>query len=230
MSIKKQYCVFEGLRIATFLTFISGYLNAFTFVTQGGRFAGVQSGNVISLAYYLALGNFKQVYNFTIPILFFVFGQFFTYLARHWFLKSDYSWHFGSSLVMTFLISFGVILTPFLPDDFTIATLAFVSSIQLETFRKLRGASYANVMMTGNVKNAAYLWFKGVVERDCELKKRGRNIFFIILSFMLGVVTSTRLSFVFGEYALAFVLVPLIYVNIQLWYEKKTRRYADPNS
>ncbi len=51
---QKEYRVFEGLRIACSLTFISGYLNAFTFVTQGGRFAGVQSGNVISLAYFFS--------------------------------------------------------------------------------------------------------------------------------------------------------------------------------
>lgn len=46
----RKYRVFEGLRIASCLTFISGYLNAFTYLTQGGRFAGVQSGNVILLA------------------------------------------------------------------------------------------------------------------------------------------------------------------------------------
>ena len=57
MSSSRYYRVFEGLRVATVLTFISGYLNAFTFVTQGGRFAGVQSGNVIATAYHLALGN-----------------------------------------------------------------------------------------------------------------------------------------------------------------------------
>ncbi len=53
MSRFKNYRIFEGLRVATVLTFISGYLNAFTFITQGGRFAGVQSGNVISTAYFL---------------------------------------------------------------------------------------------------------------------------------------------------------------------------------
>ncbi|MGT2755238.1 YoaK family protein [Streptococcus ovis] len=222
MSRKKHYRVFEGLRVATFLTFISGYLNAFTFVTQGGRFAGVQSGNVISWAYYLALGDLNQVFNFTIPILFFVLGQFFTYLARKWFLKSPYSWHFGSSVMMTILVILAVILTPVFPNGFTMAILAFVASIQVETFRKLRGASYANVMMTGNVKNAAYLWFMGMMEKDKDLQKRGRNIFFIILSFMFGVIISTRLSLLLGEYALSFVLIPLLYINIQLWYEKKS--------
>lgn len=72
---QKDYRVFEGLRIACSLTFISGYLNAFTFVTQGGRFAGVQSGNIISLAYFLAKGDSTQVVNFCIRPIFYLLSK-----------------------------------------------------------------------------------------------------------------------------------------------------------
>lgn len=218
---QKDYRVFEGLRVACSLTFISGYLNAFTYVTQGGRFAGVQSGNVISLAYYMAKGNLVQVANFCVPILFFVIGQFFTYLARRCFEKRSWSWHFGSSLIMLICILLTILLSPVMPAYFTIASLAFVASIQVETFRRLRGAPYANVMMTGNVKNAAYLWFKGMIEQDEELKKTGRNILFTIIGFMLGVVIATQLSFQFEEYALIGILLPVLYINYKLWQEKR---------
>lgn len=218
---QKDYRVFEGLRVACSLTFISGYLNAFTYVTQGGRFAGVQSGNVISLAYYMAKGDFAQVVNFCVPILFFVFGQFFTYLARRYFEKQSWSWHFGSSLIMLIFILLTILLSPIMPASFTIASLAFVASIQVETFRRLRGAPYANVMMTGNVKNAAYLWFKGMIEQDAELKKTGRNILLTIIGFMLGVIIATQLSFQFEEYALIGILIPVFYINYKLWQEKR---------
>lgn len=223
MSRLRYYRVFEGLRVATILTFISGYLNAFTFITQGGRFAGVQSGNVISTAYYLALGNLHQVFNFSLPIFFFALGQLFTYSIRKWFLKKEYYWHFGSSLIMTIFVFLDTVFTPFLSSNFTVAILAFVASIQVETFRKIHGSTYANVMMTGNVKNAAYLWFMGLVEKDRDLQNKGKDIFYIILSFMFGVLVSTRLSLMLGEYALA-VLLPLLLVNIQLWYEKNPRK------
>lgn len=218
---QKDYRVFEGLRVACSLTFISGYLNAFTYVTQGGRFAGVQSGNVISLAYYMAKGDLVQVVNFCIPILFFVIGQFFTYLARKYFEKQSWSWHFGSSLLMLICILLTILLSPVMPAYFTIASLAFVASIQVETFRRLRGAPYANVMMTGNLKNAAYLWFKGMVEQDAELKKTGRNILLTIIGFMLGVIIATQLSFQFDEYALIGILIPVLYINYKLWQEKR---------
>lgn len=219
---QKDYRVFEGLRVACSLTFISGYLNAFTFVTQGGRFAGVQSGNVIYLAYFLAKGEMEKVFNFSIPILFFILGQFFTYLARRYFEQKSWSWHFGSSLIILVLLLLTIGLSPIMPASFTIATLAFVASIQVETFRRLKGAPYANVMMTGNIKNAAYLWFKGVMEQNLELRKTGRDIFLTIIGFMLGVALSTHLSFLFEEQALIGLIPPVLYINYQLWREKRS--------
>ena len=124
-------------------------------------------------------------------------------------------------MIMTVVTIFTILLSPFMPPYFTIASLAFVASIQVETFRKLRGAPYANVMMTGNVKNAAYLWFKGVVEGNSELRKSGRNILLTIIGFMLGVVLSTVFSLSFKEYALVGILFPMFYINSALWYEKR---------
>ena len=118
---------------------------------------------------------------------------------------------------MTFLVLLAVLVTPLVSHHLTMAILAFVASIQVETFRKLHGASYANVMMTGNVKNAAYLWFMGIMEKDRDLQKKGKNILYIIISFMIGVSISTRLSLIFGEHALTALLLLLLYVNLQLW-------------
>ncbi|MFC5631554.1 MULTISPECIES: YoaK family protein [Streptococcus] len=216
----KNYRVFEGLRIAACLTFISGYINAFTFVTQNGIFAGVQSGNVIMWAYHSAQGNWQKVLNFTIPIIFFMLGQCVTYLVRRWFVRKNIFWHFGASVIMQIIIVITVLLTPILPSFFTMANLALVASIQVESFRKLRGAPYANVMMTGNVKNGAFLLFKGLIEKNTELQKAGRNIFLIIFTFALGVALSTFISNYLGEYGLGFVILPLFYINLSLWNEK----------
>lgn len=218
---KREYRIFEGLRVATCLTFISGYLNAFTYVTQGGRFAGVQSGNVVLLAHQLALGHIASTIHFLVPIIFFAIGQFFTYLTKKYCIKKRYPWHLTSSLVMLVFVLIAIVLTPLMSSFFTMAILAFVASIQVETFRSLRGAPYANVMMTGNVKNAAYLWFRGMIEKDKSLIHTGRNIFITIIGFMLGVMAATCLSTLFGELALLGVTLPMLYISAKLWQEKK---------
>lgn len=219
--MKKTYRVYEGLRIALSLTFMSGYLNTFTYLTQEGRFAGVQSGNVIYLAYHLALGNFYQAFSFLVPIIFFCLGQWFTYLMKRAFIERKWPWHFSSSLVITGLLLLDCLLTHLFPPLFTIAILAFAASIQVESFRHLRGHPYANVMMTGNVKNASYLWFKGVMEKNTTTLKQGLAIFYTILSFICGVMVSTQLSTRFNEAALYFLLVPALFINYQLWMEKR---------
>lgn len=216
-----NYRIFEGLRVATCLTFISGYLNAFTFITQHGIFAGVQSGNVIMWSYHLAQGHWKNVLDFTIPIIFFMLGQCLTYLARGWLNKYDISWHFAASLMMLTFAVLTAVLIPILPTYVIMASVALTASIQVETFSKLRGAPYANVMMTGNVKNAAMLTFKGFMEKNKDLQKQGRNIFIIMAGFALGVATSTILSNHLGNHALGFVILPMLYVTTKLWEEKK---------
>ena len=42
---KRSYRVFEGLRVATLVSYIGGFIDAYTYNTQDGRFASIQTGN-----------------------------------------------------------------------------------------------------------------------------------------------------------------------------------------
>ena len=44
-----------------------------------------------------------------------------------------------------------IVLLPFFDYHFIVVTLAFFAAIQSDTFQRLRGFSYATIMMTGNV-------------------------------------------------------------------------------
>lgn len=221
---KKDYHIFEKRRLAACLTFISGFINAFTYITQDGIFAGVQSGNVIMWAHHAAQGNWHKVLDFTIPIVFFMIGQCLTYIIHKWFIKRRGLWYFGASFIMLVIVIVTAIMTPFLPSIFPVTTLALVASIQVESFRSLRGEPYANVMMTGNVKNAALFCFRGLVEKNPHLLRTGKNIFIVIFTFALGVAVSTLLSQRLGEYALIFAIIPLLYVTTSLWFEEKNKK------
>ncbi len=216
---RKKYQVYEGLRCAMMLCFISGYVNAFTYMTQGKRFAGVQTGNLLSFAIRLSEKQLEEALQFLLPMLVFMLGQSFTYFMHRWAKQKGLHWYLLSSFILTG-IAFGTALfTPFLPSNFTVAALAFFASIQVDTFKTLRGASYANVMMTGNIKNAAYLLTKGLYEKNQEITHIGRNTLIVILAFACGVVCSTILSLTYDEYALTPILIPLLYVNYLLAQE-----------
>lgn len=216
---KQKYFVHEALRCAISLTFISGYVNAFTFMTQGQRFAGIQSGNVASLAMSLAQGDYRRALDFLLPIVAFMLGQSFTYFMHRWANKHKIHWYLFSSFVLTAIAFLTSLLTPMLSSFYTVFGLAFFASIQVDTFKSLRGATYANVMMTGNVKNAAYQLTKGLYEKNKEIITIGRNTALVIITFIFGAMLSTLLSLKYGEYSLGFVLLPLAYVNYLLGKE-----------
>lgn len=201
----RQYQIYEGLRCAVALCFISGYINAFTYVTQGKRFAGVQTGNLLSFAIHLSNKHYSQALAFLLPIMVFMLGQSFTYFMNRWANKHQLHWYLLSSFALTQVAIVTIILTPFLPSSFTVAGLAFFASIQVDTFKSLRGAPYANMMMTGNIKNAAYLLTKGLYEKNSDIFLIARNTIIIIGGFIFGVVCSTYFSSKLGEWSLSLI-------------------------
>lgn len=210
----KDYQNFEGLRVAMLLTFMSGFIDAYTFITQGGRFASMQTGNLLYMMMKFADGHFKEAFSFFIPIIFFILGQFFYYFLRKWITPKNLRWHKSSTYVLFILLSVIAIFSPILPSIFTIAGLAFFASIQLATFKRVRGYPYTNTMMTGNIKNAAYLFLKGSVEKNEQIRKQAFYIFMAIIMFMIGVLLSTvmcRYLIKSSLYFLLLLMLALIY-------------------
>lgn len=216
----KSYRIFETLRVAMLLTFISGYIDAFTFHTQGGRFAAVQTGNLIYMSLNLAQGDFSKSFNYFVPIFVFSLGQWFNYFFRRYLSKYQLRWHAFSSLIMLLVLLLVVLLAQYLPSIVVISSLTFFAAMQADTFKRLRGTPYANVMMTGNIKNAAQLLVKGLVEKNSCILQEALRIYAIILSFILGIILSSFLSQLFGSYGLFFVLFPVLLVNYWLITEK----------
>ena len=210
----------EKLRIAILLSFISGYINAFTYNNAGELFAGAQTGNVIFMALHFAKGNLEKAVEFLIPIISFMIGQIFIYCFRNFFQRRGHKGYIHSSLLMLFIMIMLIVLLPFFDYHFIVVTLAFFAAIQSDTFQRLRGFSYATIMMTGNVKNAPRLLIEGLVQRDRELLVRGFLLFLIIFSFMLGGGISTYFTQFVKKSALVPLILPLSYINYVLFKEE----------
>ncbi|WP_057491188.1 YoaK family protein [Streptococcus orisasini] len=216
----KKYQNFEGLRVAMLLTFVSGFIDAYTYITQGGRFASMQTGNLLYMTINIAEGRFKEAFSFLIPIIFFILGQFFYYFLRKWVTPKNVRWHKLSTYVLFILLAAIAVSSPLLPSIFTIAGLAFFASIQLATFKRVRGYTYTNTMMTGNIKNAAYLFLKGSVEKDKQILRQSIYIITVIITFMVGVLLSTVMCRYLTENSLYILLLPMLMLVYLLNIEK----------
>ena len=113
-----------------------------------------------------------------------------------------------------------IVLLPFFDYHFIVVTLAFFVAIQSDTFQRLRGFSYATIMMTGNVKNAPRFLIEGLVQRNRELLVRGFLLFLIIFSFVIGVGISTYFTQFVKKSALVPLILPLSYINYVLFKEE----------
>ena len=67
----------ESLLVALLLAMNTGFVDAFTFFHFDGRFASLQTGNLIQTGINLAHGNLEKAFQFIIPILFFALGALF---------------------------------------------------------------------------------------------------------------------------------------------------------
>ena len=84
---KRSYRVFEGLRVATLVSYIGGFIDAYTYNTQDGRFASIQTGNLLYLVIHLVEGHIARAFSYVIPIFFFVLGQFFVFFVKKWLIN-----------------------------------------------------------------------------------------------------------------------------------------------
>lgn len=218
---RKKYMAHEGLRSGMSLTLISGFINAYTYLCFNQQFAGVQTGNLLMFGIRLAQGQVTEALRFLLAILVFMLGQGLTYLLQRLALHRQYHWYLFSSLLMTGWLLLTLLFFPLLSQWMKIACLALFASLQVEAFKSLRGATYANVMMTGNIKNVAYLLAKGLFEKDKMLLSMAWHTFCVLCSFVVGVLLAVQLTIYWGEASLVAMLLPLFYLNYRLYCHVK---------
>lgn len=187
--------------VGLLLAFAGGYLDVYTYVCRGGVFANAQTGNMVLLAISAAESDFGKVFKYLLPILAFMLGILVTELV-----KSRYRYntaiHWRQIVIaLEFIVLLIIAFVPSgIQDDLVNIAVAFVCSMQVESFRKFEGKSaYATTMCTGNLRSATeHLFFSGLnknkEERNTSLKYYG-----IIAIFIVGAFVSMKVSQRVGE-------------------------------
>lgn len=191
----------QSYMVGLMLAFAGGYLDVYTYVCRGGVFANAQTGNMVLLAIHAAKHDLGKVIQYLLPILAFMLGILITE-----FVKSRYRYntaiHWRQIVIAMECLVLCVIA--FVPsgvrDDIVNIAVAFVCSMQVESFRTFEGtSSYATTMCTGNLRSATeHLFFSGLnknrKERNTSLKYYG-----IIAIFIVGAFVSMKVSESVGE-------------------------------
>ena len=213
----------ESFLLGMMLTIAGGFLDAYSYVARGRVFATAETGNIVLLGLNLAQGNFRKVLYYLVPITSYALGILAAeqIKAGHK-AKEDSSFHWRQIVILAeTLIIAGVAFIPQGQLDIVAnSAVAFICSMQVESFRKVNGNPYATTMCTGNLRSGMEHLYHLLAEKDREAGRAAMQYFGIIGFFILGAILGVVCAGVWGGRAALVCCVPLLIVFV-IMFERK---------
>lgn len=209
----------SSLSVNSALTAAGGFLDGFTFFGHGRVFANAMTGNVIMLGHSVITYDWPGAWHRVLLLVAFSCGIWFSQLIH---LQDRRRHRRLDPYSRILLLEVGVLLAfGFYPrqwhDTALIIAIAFASSAQVQTFREVRGKGYFSTFTTGNLRTLCEATFSWLFEeRDAQTSMAMRTFAQICAVFLIGTVLGGLAFARFGNYALWFAALLLVYVAYRL--------------
>lgn len=188
----------EAFLNSAFLALSGGFQDAYTYNARNEVFCNAQTGNVVLMSQHFMAGEVTAGLGYFFPIIFFALG---VWVAEK--IQANYKYaqklHWRQGVLLAeILILFTV---GFLPTEYNMlanAMASFACAMQVQSFRKVNGYSYASTMCIGNLRSgtaALSVYFR---EKKSKQLKQAMHYFGIILMFALGAGIGGNLSIRYG--------------------------------
>lgn len=208
----ESFKLFQLREIAIGLTFIGGFIDAYTFVQRGHVLAAGQTGNIVFLSVDIARHNLPGILTKIATMVFFCLGIIITEILKHKNNRSHY-WRL-TSLVAEFIIC---LVVGFLPKTvsnlYVVPLLALVMAMQNVSFDQIEGMGYNNVFSTGNLKKAIIAFSEYFYHKKSNNIVVAKTYFELVLGFSGGAVVSALLQNWFTIRTIWFVPLLLLLVG-----------------
>jgi uncharacterized membrane protein YoaK (UPF0700 family) len=202
---KKQMS--ESFVLGAVLSFAGGFLDAYTYISRGGVFATAQTGNIVLLAVHAARGETRRALYYIFPIAAFAAGIHIAELIKDR-LKDNIRGIFHWRQIVLCIEIMALFIIAFLKGEpYQMAAniaVSFVSSMQVQSFRKVRDHSYVTTMCTGNLRSATEHFYRFFRDRDRRALQSALIYYGIILAFFAGAAAGAWATAVFMEKAALF--------------------------
>ncbi len=212
----------EAFINSIFLALSGGFQDAYTYFTRNEVFSNAQTGNVVLMSQHFMEGQWAQGLRYLLPILAFAGGVFAaeTVQGRYKFAQKLH-WRQGILLAEILIL----ILVGFIPGTWnTLATIlvSFSCAMQVQSFRKVKGYSYASTMCIGNLRSGTAALSLYAREKNRDQLRQAMYYFGVILFFALGAGIGGVLSERFGFHAI-WVSSGLLAVSFLLMFLEKLK-------
>ena len=207
--MKEEKHMSDALPLGLLLALTGGILDAYTYLNRGSVFATAETGNLVLLGINCAMGHWRRAAYYLLPISSYAAGLLAT-LTFH--RRSDkLFFHWRQFVVLAECLA--VILAAAIPqgglDPLVNCMIAFISAMQVQTFRKFRGCACATTMCTGNLRSGIEALYFHLADNEPGALARFGVYFGLILSFITGAVVSGLLSPLLGGRTILAALPPL---------------------
>ncbi len=216
----KNKDIFAHPLIAILLAITSGGIDAYTFIEQGGVFAGLQTGNSILFGISLANHDFAQSLKYIFSIIFFALGIVIIKVMQR---KLD-SINTRKVIIMFYEIVVIMLVGLLVKDTSSVlivGLLSLVSAAQLQEFKLLKGNPFNPLMMTGNISKIANNAYLALVDHDKKAKSLLIDTIMVITSFILGTFIMGIVDHYLNAYSVLVLIIPLSLVIIFNFINRK---------
>lgn len=211
----------ESFHIACILAVVGGFLDIYTYILKGQVFATAETGNLILLGIHLSKGEWEVSISYLFPILFFGTGVMTAETIRSFFQKKSFlHWRQIILLVEIVILSCIVFIKTEELNIVVNSIISFISSIQIQSFKKFHGNPFASTMCTGNLRSGTeslYFYFE---KKEKSFLTKALHYFSIILCFVSGAILGAFCISLFAEKALFLAISFLVFVFIRLFQEE----------
>ena len=188
----------EAFLNSAFLALSGGFQDAYTYNARNEVFCNAQTGNVVLMSQHFMAGEVTAGLGYFFPIIFFALG---VWVAEK--IQANYKYaqklHWRQGVLLAeILILFTV---GFLPTEYNMlanAMASFACAMQVQSFRKVNGYSYASTMCIGNLRSGTAALSAYWRRKDPKKLEQAGYYFGIIFLFALGAGVGGNLSIAYG--------------------------------
>lgn len=210
----------EAFLNSAFLALSGGFQDAYTYNVRDEVFSNAQTGNVVLMSQHLMAGQWMNGIKYIFPLIAFALGVWVAekIQGRYRYAKKLH-WRQGV-LLAEILILFVV---GFMPENLNMLATTLVSfacAMQVQTFRKVNGYSYASTMCIGNLRSGTAAMSSYFREKKPKQLEQAMYYFGIIFCFAVGAGLGGNLSLAYG-YKMIWMCCGFLAVSFFLMFFEK---------
>ena len=210
----------EAFVTSVFLALSGGFQDAYTYFTRDKVFSNAQTGNVVLMSQHFMMGEWKDGLKYLLPLLAFAFGVLAAERIQAQFrFARRLHWRQGILLLEIAIL----LIVGFLPQTLNMTATILVSfscAMQVQSFRKVGGYSYASTMCIGNLRGGTAAMSSYFRERRPEDLRKAFYYFGIIVLFAVGAGLGGNLSIHYGIQMIWVCCGFLLISFLMMFYEK----------